>query len=231
MSTLGRTIKNLMKVGPSSYIKQMDTIGDTKWGRLIGTDLNGNKYFENNDEVSGRERWVEYASKQNDSADIAPEWHMWLARIVQEPPTEMNIQPQKWWGQPTPNFSGTRKNFKTYSTTASKQEILALYRSYMRIVRDWPEDKVRPNRGMKQVLEKRVEETFRTAHPDIHLEKAKKELESLESLLDNTFKEKYPISEKILTPASHPNYYSKLISSLEASKDGQKSTLAKLFGK
>ncbi|OBZ84856.1 NADH dehydrogenase [ubiquinone] 1 alpha subcomplex subunit 12 [Choanephora cucurbitarum] len=122
MSTIGRTIKNFMKVGPSSYIKQMDTIGDTKWGRLVGTDVNGNKYFENNDEVSGRERWVEYASKQNDSADITPEWHMWLARIVQEPPTEMNLQPQKWWGQPTPNFSGTRKNFKTYSTTTSKLE-------------------------------------------------------------------------------------------------------------
>ncbi|OBZ84849.1 hypothetical protein A0J61_07101 [Choanephora cucurbitarum] len=115
-------------------------------------------------------------------------------------------------------------------STPARQEIIALYRSYMRIVRDWPEDKVRPNRGMKQVLEKRVEETFRTAHPDIHLEKAKKELESLELLLENTFKEKYPISEKILTPASNPNYYSKLISSLEASKDGQKSALAKLFG-
>lgn len=45
---------------------------------------------------------------------------MWLSRIVQEPPTEMNIQPQKWWGEPIPNFSGTRKAFKTYSTTTPK---------------------------------------------------------------------------------------------------------------
>ncbi len=53
MSTIGRTLKNFLKVGPSSYIKQLDTIGDTKWGRLVGTDVNGNKYFENLDEISG----------------------------------------------------------------------------------------------------------------------------------------------------------------------------------
>ncbi|KAI8084258.1 NADH ubiquinone oxidoreductase subunit NDUFA12-domain-containing protein [Gilbertella persicaria] len=224
MSTLGRTLKNFMKIGPSNYIKQMDTIGDTKWGRLVGTDVNGNKYFENKDEISGRERWVEFASKQNDGADITPEWHMWLARIVQEPPTEMNIQPQKWWGEPTPNYSGTLKSFKTYNTTTPK--------SYMRIVNEWPVDKVRPTRGMKQVLEKRVEEAFRAPSVEfMNLEKAHQELKALESLLDNTFKEKYPISDKILTPASNPNYYSKLMSSLEASKDSQKSTLAKLFGK
>lgn len=46
--------------------------------------------------------------------------HMWLSRITQEPPTEMNIQPKKWWGEPIPNFSGTPKAFKTYSTTVSK---------------------------------------------------------------------------------------------------------------
>jgi hypothetical protein len=135
-------------------------------------------------------------------------------------------------------------------STPTRQEIISLYRSYMRIVREWPSDKVRPNRGMKQILEKRVEETFRASNPEsINMEKARKELDALESLLDNKFKDKvirslryyssslnsfisqYPISDKILTPASNPNYYSKLVSSLEASKDGQRSALAKLFGK
>jgi NADH dehydrogenase (ubiquinone) 1 alpha subcomplex subunit 12 len=54
MSTIGRTLKNLMKVGPASYMKQLDNICDTKWGRLVGTDVNGNKYFENLEEVSGK---------------------------------------------------------------------------------------------------------------------------------------------------------------------------------
>lgn len=43
-----------------------------------------------------------------------------MARIVQEPPTEMNIQSQKWWTEPTPNFTGTRSAFRTYSTTKAK---------------------------------------------------------------------------------------------------------------
>lgn len=42
-----------MKVGPANFVKQLDNIGDTKWGRLVGTDVYGNKYFENLDEVSG----------------------------------------------------------------------------------------------------------------------------------------------------------------------------------
>lgn len=55
--------------------------------------------------------------------DIDTKWlyrHMWLSRITQEPPTEMKIEPKKWWGEPIPNFSGTPKSFKTYSTTVSK---------------------------------------------------------------------------------------------------------------
>lgn len=58
MSTLGRTVKNFMKIGPANYMKQLDTICDTKWGRLVGTDANGNKYYENNDEVSGKDQFV-----------------------------------------------------------------------------------------------------------------------------------------------------------------------------
>ncbi|KAI8059852.1 NADH ubiquinone oxidoreductase subunit NDUFA12-domain-containing protein [Gongronella butleri] len=121
MSTIGRTLKNLAKVGPGSYIRQMDTIGDTKWGRLVGTDVFGNKYFENNDEISGRERWVEYASiVQPDGADISPEWHGWLARMVQEPITEQNFERKKWMTDASPNFTGTPKAFKTYNTTRPK---------------------------------------------------------------------------------------------------------------
>lgn len=78
----------------------------------------------------------------------------------------------------------------------TRQEIHSLYKSYLRIVREWPEDKVRPNRGMKQILAKRVEEQFRTpkATESLDLEEARKELDALESLLDNTFKDKVILS-------------------------------------
>lgn len=81
-------------------------------------------------------------------------------------------------------------------TKPTRQEIHSLYRSYIRIVREWPDDKVRPNRGMKQILAKRVEEQFRAPHAQesLDLEAARKELEALECLLDNTFKDKVSIS-------------------------------------
>ncbi|CAO3594776.1 unnamed protein product [Absidia cylindrospora] len=47
-------------------------------------------------------------------------WHGWLGKFVQEPPTEQDFVAKKWWGEPTPNFSGTPKAFKTYNTTRPK---------------------------------------------------------------------------------------------------------------
>ncbi|KAI8137363.1 hypothetical protein BJV82DRAFT_635600 [Fennellomyces sp. T-0311] len=119
---------------------------------------------------------------------------------------------------------------------STRAEIHALYRNYLRLVRDWPADKVRPRRDMKQVLAQRVEETFRRPLEDdnvpLNMTEAKQELEALEKLLNNEFKNKYPLSDKILSPASNPNYYTRLVSALGAAKDTEKkSALAKLFGK
>lgn len=50
MSTLTRTIRNLRRVGIRDAAHQMQYIGDTKAGKLIGTDGLGNKYFENLEE-------------------------------------------------------------------------------------------------------------------------------------------------------------------------------------
>lgn len=72
----------------------------------------------------------------------------------------------------------------------SRQEIHSLYRSYLRIVQEWPQDKLRPNRGMKQILAKKVKETFRKPHADIQVDKTRQELIALEALLENTFKDK-----------------------------------------
>ncbi|KAI9476466.1 MAG: hypothetical protein EXX96DRAFT_620910 [Benjaminiella poitrasii] len=115
----------------------------------------------------------------------------------------------------------------------SAHEIQSLYRSFLRVVQKWPVDKVRPKRDLKQILSTRVEETFRK--PLVNQEKldmaqARRDLVSLEKLLDNEFKEKFPLSEKILSPASNPKYYSGLISSLNANKDGSKGFLVKLLG-
>lgn len=50
MSTIMRTLRNLRRVGLRDAAHQMQNIGDTKAGKLIGTDMLGNKYFENLEE-------------------------------------------------------------------------------------------------------------------------------------------------------------------------------------
>ncbi|KAG1636572.1 hypothetical protein G6F45_001183 [Rhizopus arrhizus] len=68
------------------------------------------------------------------------------------------------------------------------------------VVEKWPVDKVRPNRDLKQIITTRVEENFRN-ESTLDITRAQKELFALEKLLNNDFKQKYPLSEKILVPA------------------------------
>ncbi|KAI9280738.1 hypothetical protein BY458DRAFT_500222 [Sporodiniella umbellata] len=108
------------------------------------------------------------------------------------------------------------------------KEIQPLYRSFLKVVERWPVDKVRPNRDLKQIITTRVEESFRNQN-SVDISQAQKQLLALEKMVDNEFKNKYPLSEKILNPASNPNYYSKLVSALGAQKDTNKGFFARLF--
>jgi len=55
-------------------------------GTLVGTDGNGNKYYEDNSVPYGRTRWVEYPTPPGvfgielrvDPSMISPEWHGWM---------------------------------------------------------------------------------------------------------------------------------------------------------
>ena len=55
-------------------------------GTLVGTDYNGNKYYEDRGAPYGRTRWVEYPTppgvwaieQKYDGSMVSPEWHGWL---------------------------------------------------------------------------------------------------------------------------------------------------------
>jgi len=55
-------------------------------GVLVGTDYNGNKYYEDRNAPYGRTRWVEYPTPAGwwgldlrfDGSMVSPEWHGWL---------------------------------------------------------------------------------------------------------------------------------------------------------
>ncbi|KAI0453570.1 NADH:ubiquinone oxidoreductase 13.4kD subunit [Xylaria acuta] len=126
MSTITRTVKNLWKVGVRDAWHQLNHIGDTKAGTLIGTDRWGNKYFENNEELPLRTRWVDYKSTDFDAAQIEPGWHAWISYLVDKPPTQdalLQYKRRAWEDtdpKSRPNYTQTRGAYKPYNTVKAK---------------------------------------------------------------------------------------------------------------
>ncbi len=71
-------------------------------GREVGRDGEGNRYFESG---SGR-RWVVYAGEA-DPSRVPPEWHLWLHRTRDRPPTEVPLAVKPWERPWRPNPTGT----------------------------------------------------------------------------------------------------------------------------
>ncbi|WWD19020.1 hypothetical protein CI109_103477 [Kwoniella shandongensis] len=124
--SLARTIKNIRQAGFKEWFRSMTYIGDAKFGRHVGTDQFGNRYFENlnpNEEIPGRHRWIDFSQDDFNASQVPPEWHSWLSHIRHLPPSEDPIVKQ-WtptWKAPfVENMTGTRGAYKPYSTTAPK---------------------------------------------------------------------------------------------------------------
>ncbi|KAK3835992.1 MAG: hypothetical protein JOS17DRAFT_735729 [Linnemannia elongata] len=110
------------------------------------------------------------------------------------------------------------------ASTTAHQSVPSLYRSFLRVINKWPADPIRPTRNMKTALRSQVTESFRSplsvgaGSQDTlasRIKDAQVQLEALQKITNNEFKQKYPLSPKLLTPASNPNYYSKLVDMLE----------------
>ncbi len=77
-------------------------------GASVGTDSVGNRYFEEKRARNGapRRRWVLYKGEA-EASRIPAEWHGWLHRTVQEPPTSEPPTVQPWEKPHRPNLTGT----------------------------------------------------------------------------------------------------------------------------
>ncbi|KAF9364442.1 hypothetical protein BGX34_001542 [Mortierella sp. NVP85] len=114
-------------------MRQLNNIGDTKVGTLVGTDKFGNKYYENLNESYGRTRWVQFAKEDTyfsraemNASQVPAEWHGWLHRMLDAPPTvDTTMVAPKWGVEYTENLTGGPKAFKTYNTTRPKVEAWA----------------------------------------------------------------------------------------------------------
>ncbi|KAJ8599837.1 hypothetical protein CTAYLR_005605 [Chrysophaeum taylorii] len=77
------------RYGWKGVYEQCTMMGTVKFGRLVGEDHLGNKYFEDLNEKHGQHRWVQYKDIWNyDAAMVPPAWHSWLCHITDEPGNE-----------------------------------------------------------------------------------------------------------------------------------------------
>ena len=81
-------------------------------GTRVGSDDEGNVYFQGGEDVNGRpRRWVMYDGA-NDSSRVPPEWHAWLHNMIDGPP-DRSLPPQRVWQAPaSPNLTGTREAYR-----------------------------------------------------------------------------------------------------------------------
>lgn len=74
-------------------------------GREVGRDARGNIYYASKAAAEDR-RWVIYAGPP-EASDVPPEWHAWLHRQVDAPPSERPLKARVWERPWIPNATGT----------------------------------------------------------------------------------------------------------------------------
>lgn len=91
----------------------MATIGTRLYtwfkGEFVGADAFGNRYFTEKGVPEGRwrRRWVLYKGAP-EASKVPPDWHAWLHRTIDTPPSVQPL-PNKPWQKPhLPNLTGTR---------------------------------------------------------------------------------------------------------------------------
>ena len=77
-------------------------------GKLIGSDVFGNKYYVEKRPVKGRtqKRWVMYNGAPEPSK-VPAEWHGWLHYTNDTPPSKRPVTHHSWEKPYLPNLTGT----------------------------------------------------------------------------------------------------------------------------
>ena len=72
-------------------------------GVKVGEDEQGNVFYETKD---GSQRWVIY-NGEVEASRVSPEWHGWLHRTFDEPPSKTPLAHKAWEKPHVPNLTGT----------------------------------------------------------------------------------------------------------------------------
>src|SRR5262249_33985805 len=82
-------------------------------GELVGSDEQGNRYYQERREPRDRPRarWVMYNGAV-EASRVPPEWHAWLHRTVAAPPVEQKRAKKPWQKEHLPNRTGTAEAYR-----------------------------------------------------------------------------------------------------------------------
>ena len=72
-------------------------------GVKVGEDAEGNTFYRTQDDSR---RWVIY-NGEAEASRVSPEWHGWLHRTWDEPPTEVPLKRKDWEKPHQENLTGT----------------------------------------------------------------------------------------------------------------------------
>ncbi|MBQ2260111.1 MAG: NADH:ubiquinone oxidoreductase subunit NDUFA12 [Loktanella sp.] len=83
------------------------TFGTQLWtsrkGTKVGEDAQGNIYYRTADDSR---RWVIYNGEM-EASRVSPDWHGWLHRTWDQPPSEVALAHKSWEKPHQPNLTGT----------------------------------------------------------------------------------------------------------------------------
>jgi NADH:ubiquinone oxidoreductase subunit len=89
-------------------------------GALVGTDAEGNRYFQNKRVIAGRrrKRWVIYNGVA-EASRVPPDWHGWLHYTTDATPPAGGVPRKAWQKDHEPNHTGTDHAYRPPGHTLS----------------------------------------------------------------------------------------------------------------
>ena len=92
------------------------------YGKLVGEDSNGNKYYEN----KNGKRWVIYKDDV-EASKIPEEWYSWMHSIKNKIENNHKLKKYNWQKPTQPNLTGTDK---AYNPSKNKNAVKKKYNSW-----------------------------------------------------------------------------------------------------
>lgn len=79
-----------------------------RYGEFVGEDVTGNKFYQSD---NGKKRWVIFEGEA-EASKVAPDWHGWLHKTYDSPPTKDPLPRKAWEKEHVPNMTGTGMEYR-----------------------------------------------------------------------------------------------------------------------